>query len=163
MDHHCPWINNCVGHNNLKLFFLWLWYGTLLGGLFLLLFGYRIYDIYLHRENYTSDELWSMVVVMGVNLWIAIALTANLCGMGINIFVLILTNTTTIERMFGPSQFRRRRSKKKFRRKYDIGKLANLKQVLGESVWWWPLPTGPESDGYHSPVFTNPNGIYELW
>jgi hypothetical protein len=37
-----------VGHNNLKLFIVWLWYGAALGASFILFFGFRIYDIYLH-------------------------------------------------------------------------------------------------------------------
>ena len=26
MDHHCPWINNCIGHFNQKFFILFVWY-----------------------------------------------------------------------------------------------------------------------------------------
>jgi ribosomal protein L40E len=164
MDHHCPWVNNCVGHNNLKLFIVWLWYGAALGASFILFFGFRIYDIYLHRADYETNDLAVTGGLIGVNLWLGFLLTANLAGMGFNMTYLALTNTTTVERIFAPAKFRPRRRAKnerwKPRHKYDLGPFKNLQQVLGTSLLSWPLPTTPAIDGYHTP--TNPKWTEEL-
>ncbi|KAF2356626.1 Palmitoyltransferase DHHC domain, partial [Trinorchestia longiramus] len=41
MDHHCPWVNNCVGENNQKFFVLFTLYIALLSVHGLLLGGYH--------------------------------------------------------------------------------------------------------------------------
>lgn len=30
MDHHCPWVNGCIGYNNHKFFYLFIFYGSVL-------------------------------------------------------------------------------------------------------------------------------------
>uniref|UniRef100_A0AAG5D277 Palmitoyltransferase n=1 Tax=Anopheles atroparvus TaxID=41427 RepID=A0AAG5D277_ANOAO len=41
MDHHCPWLNNCVGYNNHRYFFLYMLYTTI-GTLFIISFGFEL-------------------------------------------------------------------------------------------------------------------------
>ena len=42
MDHHCPWLNNCVGHHNHRHFFLYMVF-MVLGCAFLMVLGFEIF------------------------------------------------------------------------------------------------------------------------
>uniref|UniRef100_A0A1A9X411 Palmitoyltransferase n=1 Tax=Glossina brevipalpis TaxID=37001 RepID=A0A1A9X411_9MUSC len=58
MDHHCPWLSNCVGYGNHRYFFLYMLYTTI-GSLFLIVFGLEIGYKYLwleHTDNWTEVE-----------------------------------------------------------------------------------------------------------
>lgn len=53
MDHHCPWLNNCVGFHNHRYFFLYMFY-MLIGVVFVMIFGADIAYATFFAE---SDEL----------------------------------------------------------------------------------------------------------
>lgn len=79
-----------VGHNNLKYFFLFLFYGAGVGAMFLTLFSFCIYDLFKHvrvccvsrvfvsrvvrcvthaclfqSDKYTTEQLWINGVTVG--------------------------------------------------------------------------------------------------
>ncbi|KAJ8931441.1 hypothetical protein NQ314_015623 [Rhamnusium bicolor] len=154
MDHHCPWINNCVGWGNHAHFTLFLTFATL--GCFhaSIVLGCSLYRS-LHRMHYiyygTGTEplvylgLYGMVLCV-LALGFAIGVVAAV-GMLLYFQIrAIIRNRTGIEDwILEKANFRRRNLNEKFLFPYDLGPRKNFLQVVNFSCH-------PVGDGISWPV-----------
>lgn len=158
MDHHCPWINNCVGFWNRKHF--------------LLLLIYVLITTYIIAASMLFDWIESIQWALDVgktfkglnlidkkmlykNMFIQISYLFNcIIACLMTAFLrfhieLALTNTTTIENL--------ERKGEKRKSIYDIGAKANWEQIFGTNKLLWPFPMfgssgKPSGDGIYWPT-----------
>jgi len=139
MDHHCPWINNCVGHTNHGHFTAFL--ASAVSGcsmacialIMALYYGLnRSYYQFYGRgtEPRVVLTLWSLLAALfGLGLAIGVVIAVGL----LLYFQLrsILRNQTGIEDWIREkAEYRTRHEDLKFIWPYDLGWAENLRQVL---------------------------------
>ncbi|KAJ2546463.1 Palmitoyltransferase zdhhc2 [Coemansia sp. RSA 1933] len=151
MDHHCPWVNNCVGFNNQKAFLLFIAYSALYC-LDIAITTMVFYTRFIFRAPGTAEISIIPMFLIILSLAFSIAMVGFV---GFHVY-LIWNNLTTIE-SYERNNFREehasRGSGKKYINLFDLGARKNLKQIFGSRwpMWFIPLRT-QTGDGMRFPI-----------
>nr|XP_005999059.1 PREDICTED: palmitoyltransferase ZDHHC3 [Latimeria chalumnae]XP_014345714.1 PREDICTED: palmitoyltransferase ZDHHC3 [Latimeria chalumnae]XP_014345715.1 PREDICTED: palmitoyltransferase ZDHHC3 [Latimeria chalumnae]XP_014345716.1 PREDICTED: palmitoyltransferase ZDHHC3 [Latimeria chalumnae] len=100
MDHHCPWVNNCVGENNQKYFVLFTMYIALISLHALIMVGFHF--LYCFEEDWTKCSSFSppttvvLLILLCFEGLLFLIFTAVMFGTQVHS---ICTDETGIERL----------------------------------------------------------------
>lgn len=138
MDHHCPWINGCVGFRNQKHFVLFISWGAL----YCLFIAAATLPAILRSMSTDWNGEFPALDIQ----WAFLILCGGLFGISLLAFSayhihLILSNQTTIE-SYQKHNYRSQGGLAPARHVnvFDIGRKRNFKQVMGERWYLWFIP-----------------------
>lgn len=139
MDHHCIWINNCVGHANYKVFFVFVVYAVIACIYSLVLLVGSLTIDSPKDEQQSGDSFRTAYVISALLLVPLCAALSVLLGWHI---YLILHNKTTIEYHEGVrAMWLAEKGGNLYSHPYDLGAYENLTTVLGPNILSWVCPT----------------------
>ncbi|XP_039084108.1 palmitoyltransferase ZDHHC3 isoform X1 [Hyaena hyaena] len=139
MDHHCPWVNNCVGENNQKYFVLFTMYIALISLHALIMVGFHF--LHCFEEDWTRCSSFSppttvvLLILLCFEGLLFLIFTSVMFGTQVHS---ICTDETGIERLKRKHQPRERR-----------GSWKSVKETFGGDFslnWFNPFsrPCNPE-------------------
>lgn len=140
MDHHCPWVNNCISFTNYKSFLLLVFY-SLLCSTFVSATTLQFYVRFWQEEQEGWDQFQILLLFL-----VSTLCTLNLAWFSVLHFFLLITNRTTLE-IYRPPVLQ---TSGMDRQAFNLGVRANFYEVFGDRwhLWFVPVCTS-RGDGVH--------------
>ncbi|ERM94827.1 hypothetical protein AMTR_s00009p00051780 [Amborella trichopoda] len=149
MDHHCIWINNCVGHGNYRPFLVSVLYSGIASTYSMVIFLCNT----LQKYDQFSTLAYNVFYVFCGAIIVSLCLVLDSL-LGWQIY-LLCRNMTTIEYRAGVrAKWLAKKAGQNYHHPYDLGVCKNLNSVLGQNMLMWvcPISSGHRSDGIHFPT-----------
>jgi palmitoyltransferase len=139
MDHHCPWVNNCVGENNQKYFILFTFYIFVMSSIAGLAVTRKM--MACNENDWEGciegplDGLWIILLAMEIcvfGLFTLIMFCDQMCG--------VMNNVDKIANLSAANNGTRRA---------NPSKIQNLRRVFGKEVTFfsWMIPKQQRGGG----------------
>jgi palmitoyltransferase len=147
MDHHCPWVNCCVGWSNQRYFMLFIFY-LFVGSIFFIKVDQNMMNVIAKHPANGVKETQAHVVAVIMSL---AACFASLLFGGWTTY-LLMNNLTTFEFVNAswPEKLMSERGP------FSLGTSRNIKEVFGMNCtwynWFWPSRSLPPGNGCVFPL-----------
>jgi hypothetical protein len=137
MDHHCPWVGNCIGYYNYK-FFMNMLYTVMLLTIIIVVSTRRLVHFTLLSTTVEPEVVYFVVFCYFTTFALMLLITLFF---SFHVYLMV-NNYTTIEFC------EKRQESEQFKDSpYNRGWYLNFKAVLGNNPIFWPFPIAPDYEG----------------